>query len=122
MARCGPMIVQSRSGFSTDWRMSMYDFQVLLGRDGKRLFGPQASAGDPQPVCLDGDAVALRTIAPGSGDVFLDIVGEDGAGTSVADGYMKERHWEGVPIAIDPAARLHVRPQHLKFFTFEVNR
>ncbi|MGQ3297917.1 hypothetical protein [Reyranella sp.] len=113
------MIVQSRSGFSADWRMTIHDFQVLLGWDGKRLFGPRVSAGGPRPVCLDGVAVATRTIAPGSGDVFLDIVGEDGAVTSIADGYIKGRHWENVPVVIDSAARSHVQPQHLKYFVFE---
>jgi hypothetical protein len=119
VAHCGSMIVQSRSNFDALWRMTIYDSQVLHGRDGKRLFGPQASAGEPQPVCLNGVAVATRTIAPGSGDVFLDIVGEDGAVTSIADGYIKDRHWENVPIVVDHAARSHVQPEHLGFFVFD---
>ncbi len=112
------MIVQSRSSFDALWRMTLHDFQVIHGRGGKRLFGPRASAGEPQPVCVNGVAVATRTIAPGSGDVFLDIVGEDGAVTSIGDGYIKDRHWENVPIAVDHAARSHVQPEHLRFFVF----
>ncbi len=113
------MIVQSRSSFDALWRMTIHDFQVILERDGKRLFDPRASAGEPQPVCLDDFAVTTRTIAPGSGDVFLDIVGEDGAVTSIAVGYIKDRHWEDVPFVVDHAARLHVQLEHLRFFVFE---
>lgn len=119
VAHCGSMIVQSRSSFDALWRMTIHDFQVILERDGKRLFDPRASAGEPQPVCLDDFAVTTRTIAPGSGDVFLDIVGEDGAVTSIADGYIKDRHWENVPFVVDHAARLHVQLEHLRFFVFE---
>ena len=99
--------------------MTVYDFQVVHGSDGRRLFGPRVSAGDPQPVCLDGVAVATRTIAPGSGDVFLDIIGENGAVTSIADGYIKDRQWGNLPIVVDHVARSHVQPEHLKFFVFE---
>lgn len=113
------MTVQSRSSFDALWRMTIHDFQVLHGRDGRPLLGPRVSAGEPQPVCLNGVAVVTRTIAPGSGDVFLDIVGEDGAVTSIADGYIKDRHWDNVPIVVDHAARRHVQPEHLTFFVFE---
>jgi hypothetical protein len=119
VAQCDAMIVQSRSSFDAGWHMMLHHFQVVRGRDGKLLFGPRVSAGEPQPQCLDGVAVATRTIAPGSGDVFLDIVGDDGAVTRIADGYIKDRHWANVPIIIDPAARPAVQPQHLKFFAFE---
>lgn len=112
------MFVLSRSSFDALWRMTLHDFQVIHGRAGKRLFGPRASAGKPQPVCVNGVAVATRTIAPRSGDVFLDIVGEDGAVTSIADGYIKDRHWENVPIVVDHAARSHVQLEHLRFFVF----
>lgn len=114
------MIVQSRSAFDVGWRMTVHYLQVRRERDGELLFGPQLSAGDPQLACMSGVAVAARMIAPGSGDVFLDVVGEDGAVTTVVIDYVKDlERPTNAPIVLDPAARAAVRPQHLTFFAFE---
>lgn len=100
--------------------MTVHYVQVRLGRDGALLFGPQALGLAPEAACLNDTTATMRTIAPASGDAFLDIVGEDGAVTSLGDGYIKDREWSTrTPIVIDPMARPLVRPQHLKFFVFE---
>ena len=114
------MIVQSRSAFDSGWLMTVHYVQIVRGRDGKLLSGPRLSAGKPQPTCLNGTAVATRTIAPGSGDVFLDIVGEDGTMTSVIVDYVKDRESPtNIPIILDPAAHAAVLPQHLPLVAFE---